>query len=952
MRITKIAAATALFFCLAAVPSLAAPPAISDVSLRGLQIGGTTVITVRGNNLLPAPRLLVPGVGMEATARDGATAQQIDFEVTVDPAATPGTYPLWLANAEGVSNSVAMAVDALPETAYSERIESLPVALHGRVEGATILKTAFAGKAGMRVVVELESRRLGSNLKPVVRLLNSRGTQIAWGPSLDRLSGDCLCEAILEDDGDYSIQIHDVLYRGEAPGYFRLKIGDLPQADLAYPMGIQRGASADVRLLRGNLAGHQQHVTAPADWLASEMPIVPAIDGYSGVIPRIAVGPNPELLETAPAEGLQALPAPPLAISGRLQQAREEDQFLLSVEPKSRLRLEVFAERAGSPLDGVLLVRAEDGRELARGDDQPGSPDPAVDFTVPDGVTKIVLVVQDLLRRGGDSFAYRLLVRDLARPAFDLTVDADRATVAQGGGQLLRVNVQRSGFGGPIDLRVEGLPDGLEVSGQRIAAGNNVALLALHTTAEPHPATWRIVGTAVNDESLQAIALVPDAYRSQTRPWFREHLAVAGAPPSPVAIAWQPASDAALVRGALLPAAVSLTRGEGVQGKVRIRLLTTQPMPRKKIKENNEEKEVDDVERALRLQSEPILEAGMSETTAMIVAPADLPQHPWGLILAAELLSADEKSVVATAYTRSQLLPTQPPLRLELAGPNQIEAKAGGGDTGKLLGKVVRADGVAAAVTLSLTGLPKEYPSPKLELAANQVDFTFPIAFPYGVAAGELKNVTLTAEAQLPGGSAAGNEVPVDIRVVPGEKPAMEMPLTIFEDNPEFVQQLAKGDGQASLDEEQKYSGKASVKVTPGQRFNESLPGLPVAIRENPGPGEYRYLRFAWRKVGGESICLQLNHDGKWGPGGSGKEGARFRYHAGPGGECYGASLALDEQLPGEFVVLTRDLFADFGEFTLNGIALSPVNGEYALFDHIYLGKSPADFELVAPKPE
>jgi hypothetical protein len=45
-----------------------------------------------------------------------------------------------------------------------------------------------------------------------------------------------------------------------------------------------------------------------------------------------------------------------------------------------------------------------------------------------------------------------------------------------------------------------------------------------------------------------------------------------------------------------------------------------------------------------------------------------------------------------------------------------------------------------------------------------------------------------------------------------------------------------------------------------------------------------------------------------------------------------------------EFVVVTRDLFADFGEFTFSGIALSPLDGEFALFDHIYLSHSPGRF--------
>jgi hypothetical protein len=75
----------------------------------------------------------------------------------------------------------------------------------------------------------------------------------------------------------------------------------------------------------------------------------------------------------------------------------------------------------------------------------------------------------------------------------------------------------------------------------------------------------------------------------------------------------------------------------------------------------------------------------------------------------------------------------------------------------------------------------------------------------------------------------------------------------------------------------------------------------------------------------------------------------KFRYFAGQGPEPYGAALHLDEKIPGDWVVVTRDLFADFGAFTLTGLALSPLDGEFALFDHIYLGRSVRDFELATP---
>ena len=83
-------------------------------------------------------------------------------------------------------------------------------------------------------------------------------------------------------------------------------------------------------------------------------------------------------------------------------------------------------------------------------------------------------------------------------------------------------------------------------------------------------------------------------------------------------------------------------------------------------------------------------------------------------------------------------------------------------------------------------------------------------------------------------------------------------PLAVFEDQPEFVADLNQGAGQIELVTDDKYSGKAAVKVTPDQRYNPALPGLAVKIRQNPGPGEYRYITFAWKKKGGNQSLLPV----------------------------------------------------------------------------------------------
>jgi hypothetical protein len=250
-------------------------------------------------------------------------------------------------------------------------------------------------------------------------------------------------------------------------------------------------------------------------------------------------------------------------------------------------------------------------------------------------------------------------------------------------------------------------------------------------------------------------------------------------------------------------------------------------------------------------------------------------------------------------------------------------------------------------VIVTLDGLPKGYTAPQALVPGDKADFELPLTFAFGSKAGEVKGKLFALSAPVTATSIKSNAVDVTINVVPGEKPAAEQPKEIFEDSEEFAKLLTEGGGNALVFSRDKYSGEACLRITPDQKFNPNLPNLGVKIRENPGPGEFRYLRYAWRKMGGNTICLQLNHDGTWGPGGAGREGAKFRYHAGPGGEQYGGSLAIDDKLPAKFTVVTRDLFLDFGEFTLTGLAFSPVDGQAAFFDHLYLGRQVEDVDLV-----
>jgi putative membrane-bound dehydrogenase-like protein len=157
--------------------------------------------------------------------------------------------------------------------------------------------------------------------------------------------------------------------------------------------------------------------------------------------------------------------------------------------------------------------------------------------------------------------------------------------------------------------------------------------------------------------------------------------------------------------------------------------------------------------------------------------------------------------------------------------------------------------------------------------------------------------------------------------------------LVLVDENPEFILALNEGTGTAEFIAADKHTGQVSLRVTPPQRFSPRIEGWEFRIRENPGPGEYRYLRLAWKSKGAYGVMLELAADGLWPP----AEMPMRRYHAGRNTSGW-QSVEISPSAPREWTIVTRDLWKDCGDFTLTGIAPTAMGGD-ALFDRIELLK-------------
>lgn len=207
--------------------------------------------------------------------------------------------------------------------------------------------------------------------------------------------------------------------------------------------------------------------------------------------------------------------------------------------------------------------------------------------------------------------------------------------------------------------------------------------------------------------------------------------------------------------------------------------------------------------------------------------------------------------------------------------------------------------------------------------------------------------------------------------------------VRLFDEEEEFLKQLGNGEGEATLSTTEKSSGSVSLRLTGGELSCTFDDGFP--IREHAQLGEYRYLRFAWKKDGGESIALRIGHDGEFGipeveagrrkkprafaPGvvqrlqqqsrtsrirnprareKTDSRGAQFGYEYDAGKRPpEGPVLRLDRKMPENWTPQGRDIFGEFGSFSLTGLAFNCPDGKAAYFDGLYLARTQNDFQYI-----
>ncbi len=501
-----------------AMAAAAPPPNLVDMDPHGGQRGRALQLVIEGYGLpgqveiestLPASfARLGPAADADRLQKlrrlDDRNLQAAVFLVEIADDAAPGLYPLRVVTEDGLSNALLFRVDSVPEVserslrvgtgpatqAEAPAVEPLPIVVNGTLDGAERDRYRFVPPPGERIVIEVEARRVGSAIDPTLRLLDRDGREVAFNQDGAGIDVDARLDwRAPEQGGEFTVEVHDARFSDQRRNFYRLKLvaaADYDYADAVFPLGRRAGETTRFELAGGTvgesrtverMAGRTAESAVDARSSRAAFDLVgPEVESGSGsaALPfPIAVGGHPEVREAElePSELLEA----PVTVNGRIALAGEVDRYRVAARPGEKLLIEIEGARLGaSDLFGVLTVTTPDGEYLASsGDDIPDpdtfrlfSPtatsfDPWVIVEAPEDVDALVILVEDLVGRGGARYGYRLSAT-ATDSDFELELRTSELSLHAGASKPVEVGIVRRGYLGPIRLFVEDPAPGIE----------------------------------------------------------------------------------------------------------------------------------------------------------------------------------------------------------------------------------------------------------------------------------------------------------------------------------------------------------------------------------------------------------------------------------------------------------------------------------------------------------
>jgi hypothetical protein len=467
-----------------------------------------------------------------------AMIDTVIIKVSIAANAAPGEREIRLATPNALSNPLRFCVGTLPEITklaakpanpdldkYIEKMGgrpapvgtpkyethvSLPGVVNGQIMPGGVDRYRFLAPRGQQIIIAASARQLIPYLadavpgwfESVLTIYDAKGKELASGERF-HFRPDPVIHFEVPRDGEYTVEIHDSIFRGREDFVYRVAIGELPFVTGIFPLGGKVGEKTSVTLTGWNLP---EKTFSPGNTNV-ESGITSLNGKFFNAVP-FAVDDLPECSERNPNDSVKTAQAVtlPVIVNGRIGKPGERAVFKFDGHAGQQIVAEVVARRLDSPLDSYLRLTDADGKQLAFNDDfeDKGSglnthhADSYLTATLPaDGTYFIHLT--DTQGQGGPEFAYRLRISE-PQPDFALRLVPSSISLRAGMSAPVTVfALRRDGFTNAITLELKDAPAGFSLSGARIAEGQDKAQFTLKA---PPQTSEKPVAIAIEGHAL------------------------------------------------------------------------------------------------------------------------------------------------------------------------------------------------------------------------------------------------------------------------------------------------------------------------------------------------------------------------------------------------------------------------------------------------------------------
>ena len=473
-----------------------------------LPAGGTTGTTVEieagGLNINKATKVMFnhPGIKGEVTPiKESASAKKrrrnlndqsspqladrVKIRISIAANVPCGLYDLRLQGPSGVSNMLPFEVASYPNFIENKKsslrkpnvVGKLPAVLCGYVTPGGVDYFKFAGRAGETIVASVKARQLVPYIadavpgwfQPVIKIVDSRGREVAYADDYHHNVDPVIIKTLPKDD-NYTLIIHDAIYRGRQDFNYRIHLGTIPFVTGRYPAYGVAGKKVEQQIEGVNLGTERAKAKVKVKKEGYNQLTYTNSVGTSNAVPFYALPKGVKLLQS-PKPGAMLTVAS--AISDSLTSESKVKRYRIDAHRGEPVIVELIGRRNGSRIDAVMLLRDEMGRVVAKVDDTEDPTqglmtfhaDPVLKYN-PKRDCELMLEVEDLHRGYGKDYHY-LLRRHSQMPMFNAFVSPANISIPAGGTATFRVDVSGK-LKRPAHLVVEGLPKGFTTSNLNI----------------------------------------------------------------------------------------------------------------------------------------------------------------------------------------------------------------------------------------------------------------------------------------------------------------------------------------------------------------------------------------------------------------------------------------------------------------------------------------------------